>query len=167
MRCRLASVVFVPAFCAPLLAQSTRVTIPFLASATRPADLAFEGGTCEIGNSGATLRCDLQQVFLTTSDLAPDTCLITTNRYERVFTKETDTRWVSREALEGPCGVIEVSTLQDEGAVRWTMETRKTVTNKDAAASCPQLDNAVDTLSWRNIRRRLPCRFVQPGGIGR
>jgi hypothetical protein len=169
--------------------QASHITIPFLANATRLADLSFEGGECDIDPSGNTMACQFQQVFFTTSDLAPQTCLVTTNRYERTFKRqgsggsgrsgeagrsggggrsgESATRWVSTQAPEGVCGVVEETTLQDGGSVRWTMETRKQVTRRDAAQICRDLDDQTETLSWQNIRRPLPCAFIQPGGITR
>ena len=147
--------------------QITRITIPFLASTTRPDDLEFEGAECDVHSSGASMTCRFQQLFLTTSDVVPQTCLVTTNRYERIFKKQGPTRWISRAAAAGPCGLVEITTLQDEGGVRWTMEMRKEVTRKDAAPACRELEERADTRSWQNIRRPLPCAFVQPGGISR
>jgi hypothetical protein len=147
--------------------QVTHVVIPFLANASRPSDLDFEGGECDIDQTGNTMECQFQQVLLTTSDLAPQTCLITTNRYERTFKKQTSTRWVSTEGPAGECGLVDVATLQDDGGVRWTMETRKTVTNRDASPVCRAFDGQPETLSWQNIRRALPCTFVQPGALSR
>jgi hypothetical protein len=66
--------------------QASHITIPFLASATRLADLSYEGGECDIDRVGNMMACEFQQVFFTTSDLAPQTCLVTTNRYARTFT---------------------------------------------------------------------------------
>src|ERR1700682_5966529 len=120
----------------PTPASPSHVVIPFLANATKPADLDFEGGECELDTSGSSMACIFQQVFLTTSAVAPDTCLITTNRYERAFRRDTASRWVSTEGPEGVCGLLDVATLQDDGGVRWTMETRKVVTKKDASATC-------------------------------
>jgi hypothetical protein len=147
-------------------AQTTHVTIPFLANATKPADLDFQGGECERDAAGTTLACVFQQVFLTTSPLAPDTCLITTSGYERTFRRDTPTRWISAEGPEGICGVVDVATLQDEGGVKWTLEMHKVATKKDAAA-CQTIDSQSEALSWQNMRRPLPCRFVQPGSLGR
>jgi hypothetical protein len=150
------------------------ITIPFLANATRPADLSFEGGECEIDRTGNTMTCEFQQVFFTTSDLAPQTCLVTTSRYARTFTKQAplngtgpggNTRWVSSQAPEGLCGISETTTLQDDGTVKWTMETRKRVTRNDADPACRAVDERPETLSWQNLRRALPCAFIQPGGI--
>ena len=61
----------------PSIAQSPatspgRVIIPSLASATRPADLGFEGVECERTLNGQKMECTFQQVFLTTSAVAPD-----------------------------------------------------------------------------------------------
>jgi len=148
-------------------ATPAHVVIPFLASATRPADLEFEGGECELDAGGNGMACTFQQVFLTTSAVAPDTCLITTNRYERHFQRDTASRWVSTEGPEGICGVLDVATLHDEGGVKWTMEMRKVVTRKDASPVCRADDTPPETFSWQNIRRPLPCRFVQPGGLTR
>ena len=156
--------------------QAAHVTIPFLANATRPAELSYEGGECDIDQTGNTMACEFQQVFFTTSDIAPQTCLVTTNRYARTFTKQrplngeapaSGTRWVSREPPAGPCGVSAITTLHDGGTVKWTMETRKLVTRRDAAPFCRDVDERPETLSWQSLRRPLPCRFIQPGGISR
>ena len=167
---------------APVHGQPTRgrltsqITIPFLASATRPADLSFEGGECDIDQAGNTMTCRFQQLFFTTSDFAPQTCLVTTNRYARTFTRQprpdakgsgSTARWVSTGAPQGACGIAEVTSLQDDGTVKWTMETRKIVTRRDAAPSCREVDEQPETLSWQNLRRPLPCTFIQPGGITR
>ena len=152
------------------------ITIPFLANATRLADLSFEGAECDLDQTGNTMACEFQQVFFTTSDLAPQTCLVTTNHYARTFTKQRpangtasadNTRWVSSEAPAGACGVSEITTLQDGGSVKWTMETRKIVTRRGADSTCRDVDERPETLSWQNLRRPLPCAFVQPGGITR
>ena len=147
--------------------SASHVVIPFLASATRPADLDFEGAECERDAVGNTMACTFQQVFLTTSDIAPDTCLITTNQYARTFRRAGETRWVSSEGPEGVCGVLDVATLQDGGGVRWTLEMRKVATKRDASPACRAFDAPAETFSWQNIRRALPCKFVQPGGLSR
>jgi len=147
------------------VSASGRVIVPFLANATRPADLQFEGAECERGPDGNRMECTFQQVFLTTSAVVPDTCLITTNRYARTFELDPDAanRWVSREGQDGVCGIVDVVTLRDGGNARWTMEMHKLATKKDAA--CTTLETAPETFSWQNMRRPLPCRFVQPGGL--
>jgi hypothetical protein len=152
---------------------SSHVVIPMLANATRPNDLDFQGGECELNANRTMMECVFQQAFLTTSGVAPDTCLITTNRYQRTFNRAdagagattTSTRWVSIEGPTGDCGVLDVATLQYDGGIKWTMETKKVATKKDA--SCRALDPESETLSWQNLRRPLPCRFVQPGGLSR
>lgn len=143
------------------------VTIPFLANATKPAALDFQGGECDVDADGRAMTCQFQQVLLTVSDLAPQTCFITTNHYDRIFQKQTPTRWINRQGSEGPCGVAEVTTLQDDGGVRWTMEIRKVATSPDASPACRAADEGPEVLSWQNVRRPLPCTFVQPGGLGR
>src|SRR5437870_13234639 len=102
---------------------------------------------------GNTMECQFQQVFLTTSNLAPLTCLITTNRYERTFQKQTGTRWVSREGPTGVCGTVDVTTLQDDGRVRCTMDTRRIGTMKHASADCQGTDAGPHILSAHNVQR--------------
>ncbi len=144
---------------------ATHLTIPVLANATKPADLDFQSGECEVEPSGLRMQCAFEQVFLTASPLNADTCLVTTNRYELRFDKQAEGRWISREGPEGACGIVDETTLRDEGGVRWTLENRKVVTTPRGAAACGQVDQAVETLSWQNVRRPLPCRFVQPGAL--
>lgn len=148
-------------------ASPSHVVIPFLANATKPADLDFEGGECELDAAGDRMTCVFQQVFLTVSGVVPDTCLITTNRYERTFRREAPGRWVSTDGPDGVCGLLDVASLEDGGGVRWVMRTRKVVTKPDASPSCRMNDAQGETLSWQNLRRPLPCRFVQPGGLSR
>src|SRR5688572_28406869 len=159
-------------WCEPSVAQSPatspgRVIIPFLASVNRPADLEFEGVECERDANGKQMECTFQQVFLTTSAIVPDTCLITTNRYARTFDldRESVNRWVSTEGPEGVCGIVDIVTLHDTGNGRWTMETRKVATKPDGAPTCRAMETSPETLSGQDIRRLLPCRFVQPGGL--
>jgi hypothetical protein len=148
-------------------APREHVVIPFLANVDKPADLSFEGGECDVDQGGETMVCEFQQVFLTASNLAPLTCFITTNRYDRTFHNQPGPRWVSREGPAGVCGTIDVTTLRNDGGVRWTMATERIVTDRDAAPECQGVDERPETLSWQNIRRPLPCTFVQPGGISR
>ena len=158
------------AICTPTRAQNpppSHVVIPFLASVTKPSALEFEGAECEMNRAGTTLRCEFEQVFFTTSAIAPDTCLVTTNRYGKTFLRSGERRWVSSDPPAGVCGVTEVVTLQDGGGVQWTMETRKVVTRKNAAPSCAAAEEPPETSSWENLRRPLPCRFIQPGGLSR
>ena len=63
--------------------------------------------------------------------------------------------------------MLDVATLQSDGGVKWTMETHKVATKRDASPACQSFDAQAETLSWQNIRRPLPCRFVQPGGLSR
>ena len=156
----------------PAAAQATtrdapaRVVIPFLANATKLSDLGFEGAECEINKAGDALDCQFQQVFLTLSDVVPDTCLVTTNRYQRVFRRQSNVRWISSEGPTGECGLLDIVTLQDDGGVRWTMTIRKDAMRKEAPG-CREVGQTSETLEWQNLRRPLPCRFVQPGDLSR
>jgi hypothetical protein len=146
------------------IGQVKHITIPALANATKPSDLDFMAVECDIDPSGHTMECQFQQVFLTVAAFDAQTCLVTTNRYSRTFQNQTATRWVSTEGPEGVCGVLDVTTLQNEG-VRWTLEAHKVVTKRDASPACRDVDEKPEVLSWRDTRRALPCRFVQPGAI--
>jgi hypothetical protein len=136
-----------------------------LANANNPSDLDYQGGECEIDAAGTQMECGFQQVFLTISPLDAQTCLITTNQYARIFQKQSPTRWVSSDGPEGECGLLDVATLEDEGNMtQWSLELKTVATNKDLA-SCRGDQPPPERLSWRNVRRPLPCRFVQPGAI--
>jgi hypothetical protein len=147
--------------------SARHVTVPFLANATKPANLDFQGGECDVDADGNAMTCQFEQVILTLSDVAPQTCFITTNHYDRVFQKQSATGWINRQGAEGACGIAEVTTLQDDGGVRWTMEIRKIATAKDAAPACRAVAEPPEVLSWQNVRRPLPCTFIQPGSLSR
>src|SRR5436190_21662768 len=85
--------------------DSSHVTIPFLASATRLDDLSFEAAECDVDRLRDVLSCRFQQVIFTPSPLAPDTCLVSTNGYERTFTKRSASEWISVGKPSEPCGV--------------------------------------------------------------
>src|SRR5262245_29042163 len=143
----------------------SHVVIPFLANATEPHDLEFEGAECDIDASGTRMTCAFQQLFFTTSPVAPDTCLATTNRYDRVFRRDSPNHWTSSEGPDGVCGILDIATLQDDGGVRWTMELKKEVTKNEASAACLTMKVPPEVFSWQNIRRPLPCKNIQPGGL--
>jgi hypothetical protein len=145
--------------------QPLHLTIPFLANATKPADLEFEGAECVVDASGHRMTCAFQQLFLTTSPVTPDTCFVTTNSYDRDFQRDSPNHWTSTEGPDGACGLLDVATLQDGGGVHWTLEIKKTVTKKEPSAACLTLDVRPETFSWQNVRRALPCTFVQPGAL--
>ena len=143
----------------------SHVTIPFLANASSPGTLEFEGAECETEAGGSRMTCAFRQLFLTTSPAAPDTCLVTTNRYDRLFLRDSPNRWTNREGPEGICGLLDVVTLTNEGGIKWTMEVKQEVTRKEGSAVCLTMKSETEVFSWQNIRRPLPCQFVQPGAL--
>jgi hypothetical protein len=143
------------------------VVIASLANASKPSDLDYQAGECDMDPLGKSMGCVFQQVFLNVARFDAETCLITTNRYELTFQKQVDGRWVSNEGPAGDCGVMDVTTLENTGGARWTMDTRKSVSRKDASPSCREIDETPEILSWQNVRRNLPCKFVQPGAMSR
>jgi hypothetical protein len=150
---------------AAIAPPANRVVIAALANAISPADLDYQGAECEINEAGTRMECGFQQVFLTMSPLDAQTCLITTNQYSRTFDKQSATRWVSIDGPDGECGLLDVATLEDEGnMIHWSLE-MKTVRTRTDLASCKGELPAAEVLSWRNVRRPLPCRFVQPGAL--
>ncbi len=142
-------------------------SVPFLVGAPQPGIVAYEGAECDTDGNGDTLRCAFQQVFLTTDNAPPDTCMVTTNAYDVVFARESATRWVSRTPPRDTCGIVDTVTLEDGGGVRWTMTLTTTATRKDAAPECRAVNDTQETMTWQDVRRRLPCTFVQPGGLRR
>lgn len=148
----------------PIDAQE-HLIVPALSNATQPSDLDFQAGECDVEPSGL-LACQFQQVFLTPAAFDAETCLITTNRYALTLEKQGGSEWATTDGPNGPCGVIVTTTLRNSGGAMWEMETRTTVTKKDSSLDCRGAD-ATETLSWRNTRRALGCRFVQPGAMSR
>ena len=90
--------------------------------------------------------------------VAPETCLVTTNRYQRIFRHETDGRWVSAQGPEGNCGVLDVATLSDAGGVRWTMEIKKTVTKKDGRVQSDRRAAGTTWLAEHSTTAAVPIR---------
>jgi len=150
---------------APAAAQHR--SVPFLAAAAQPGIVAYEGAECDDADAGDTLRCAFQQVFLTTENAPPDTCMVTTNAYDVVFRRESPTRWVSRAAPQGACGVVDTVVLEDGGGVHWTMTLTTSATRTDADPQCRAAKDTREILTWQDVRRRLPCTYVQPGGLRR
>ncbi len=154
-----------PVAAQPRSAADSRIVVASLASDTKADDLDFQGGECVVDPSGRRMACAFQQVFLTRSPLDTDTCLVTTNRFERQFDRQDERTWISREPAAGVCGVVDIATLVDEGGeVRWSLEFRTEMTNR-ADAACRGANPPAERFSWRAVRRPLPCRFIQPGAV--
>ena len=147
--------------------ESKVVLIYTMANASKPSELDFQGGRCEIDQAGRSMMCQFEQVLINSSD-DPQTCTIYTNHYERTFERQSATRWVSKAGPSGVCGVVDVTTLQRDPAseFNWTMETRKIVTNRGAAEACKMFDETPERLDTRNTKRPLSCKFVNPVGLG-
>ena len=115
------------------------------------------------------MTCTFQQVLLNQSGIPSDTCQIITNRYEMTFKSQGPRRWVSNEGPNGACGIVEVTTLEEDprgGGILWTMDSQKIVTNRNANELCKVFDNEPpDHLTWRDPKRPLPCKFIVPGVI--
>jgi hypothetical protein len=150
----------------------SHVTLVPMANMSKPGDLDFEGGGCDIDASGGTMTCSFQQVLLTPVRDDPTTCLITTNRYEQTFKKQDARRWTSTDDPEGPCGIVATTTLQQEAnslAALWrvTMSMRKIATNKNRdVARCGNVDETLEVLASTDARRPLSCTFVRGSSLG-
>jgi hypothetical protein len=152
-------------------AGPSHITIMPMANMSRPDDLDFQGGSCEIDAAGASMTCAFQQVLLTLAPNDPTTCLITTNRYQQTFKKQDARRWVSTEGPDA-CGVVAETTLQQDEkslAVYWrvAMNTRKTLANKgrDVSSSCGSVDDAPETLASTDAGRPLSCKSVKASSL--
>ena len=148
-------------------AGATRLTIPYLANATKPADLDFTAAECDIATSGEEMICRFRQLFLTASPIDAAACVITTNGYERTFHRNTPSRWSSAGAPVGPCQVVETTTLEDGGSTRWTMSVQTAATLRADTPECRAALRAPEVYDWRSVKRPLPCTSIQPGAIER
>lgn len=141
--------------------------IPYLANDTTPEALDFAAAECDAVRSGEQLDCRFRQVFLTKSPIDPQACVISSNGYDLSLRREAPARWVSAGDPTGECGLTEVTTLEDGGTTRWTMTIGRRATRNADRADCRAAAAAVETYSWRHIRRALPCTTIQPGAIER
>ena len=148
-------------------AGGTRLTIPYLANATKPADLDFTAAECDITPTGEEMTCRFRQVFLTASPIDAAACMITTNGYERTFHRETPSRWSSTDVPVGPCQVVETTTLDDGGTTRWTMSIQTTARLRADTPECRAALRAPEVYDWHGVKRPLPCTSIQPGAIER
>ena len=145
----------------------TRLTIPYLANATKPADLDFTAAECDIAPGGDEMTCRFRQVFLTRSPIDTAACVITTNGYERTFRRDTPSRWSSANAPVGACQVVETTMLEDGGSTRWTMSVQTAATLNADTPECRAALRAPEVYDWRGVKRALPCTSIQPGAIER
>ena len=138
--------------------------IVMLPMANTRDDLDFMGATCHVAQTGGAMTCRFQQVLISPFDDDRQTCGITTLNYEQTFQRLNALRWVSNEGPTGLCGVVTVTTLQEDSGY-WTMDNRKIVTHKTASPICDIFDERPETLSGQNTRRPLPCTFIRPSAI--
>ncbi len=148
-------------------APSQRLTIPYLANATKPTDLEFTAAECDLVSNGEQMACRFRQVFLTISAVDATSCVITTNGYDLTFRRETGARWISESAPAGDCGVVETTTLHDGGGTRWTMTIRTVATLRADMPECRAVSQEPEIHDWLSVKRKLPCTSVQPGAIER
>jgi hypothetical protein len=147
----------------------SHVTIPYLANASRPTDLDYAAAECDITPDGLTMTCRFRQLFLTPVSFDATSCAITSNGFERTFSRADTSarRWSSTDSPQGACGLVETHTLDDGGGTRWTLTitTRRTKTGGNLGCQ-PSPDDAV-VYDWRSMKRLLPCSHVQPAMIER
>jgi hypothetical protein len=121
----------------------------------------FLSGNCEGDNSNTRMRCAFHRASLLPPSNAEDnTCSVSTAGFERVFRKETESRWISERDAAAYCDTV-LTLLHSNVANNWDMKVHITTPAKvgDAACQGPARD---ETFSWAAGRSELPCRFVRP-----
>lgn len=145
------------------------LTIPYLANASKPGELDYAAAECDVAIDRLQMTCRFRQLFITPVSFDATTCAVTTNGFERTFTRAstTSTRWTSEDSPQGPCGLVDTHTLDDGGGTRWTLTIATRATRGSANSAC-QAD-AIESVvyDWRTMKRALPCTNVQPGMIER
>jgi hypothetical protein len=136
--------------------RRTSIILAPVALMSRPTELDFMGGGCDLDPSGDSMVCTFQQALLIPEKDDPSVCSIYTNRYEQTFKKQDAATYISNKGPDGECGVVAVTTLKrtDNGLPSiWTVniDTRKIVTNKDAAPICKNIDERPELLSWNYL----------------
>lgn len=145
----------------------TTLTIPYLANASTPDQLDFSAAICDVSADGTAMQCRFRQVFILPTSLDPTHCAITTNGYEESFALEAPGRWTTAgKAIEGDCGFVERTTLEDGGATRWTMTVSTKATKNVERADC-RAGETREVFDYKSLRRQVPCKTIQPGAIER
>jgi hypothetical protein len=143
-----------------------RITVMPMANLSRPADLDFQGGSCDINAAGTAMTCAFQQVLIAPSPEDPATCRIVTNHYTQTFSKQGDRGWVNSEGPNGSCGTVTETTIEQDArslAAFWrvTMSVRKRSTARSADGSrCGGADEPPETLTSTDVKRPLRCTSI-------
>jgi hypothetical protein len=108
----------------------------------------------------------LHEFLRVLNDWDSKTCRIWTNAYTETFEWQPSGKWVSNRGPSGICGVIVVSTLEPHDKtkfpVRWTYETRKIVTNKDALkGDVCKFEETPVRYSWRGPGQATRLRIYR------
>ena len=146
-------------------AAETHLTIPYLAS-TKPGDIEFAAAECDVTQNGERMTCRFRQVFVTVASIDTTACVITSDGYEQVFRRDTQTRWIDDTHPVGDCGIVESTTLEDGRGTRWSMKIETKPTRGGDLAECRAAEPPA-VYSWTDIKRTLPCTTIQPGSIER
>jgi hypothetical protein len=143
-----------------------RITVMPMANTSRPADLDFQGGSCDINTADTVMTCGFQQVLITPIPADPGTCRIVTNHYTQTFSKHGERNWVNSEGPAGPCGTVTETTIEQDVrslAAFWrvTMIVTKKSTALGADASrCGPMDGPTETLTSTDVKRPLSCTSI-------
>jgi hypothetical protein len=143
-----------------------RITVMPMANMSRPTDLDFQGGSCDITASGTAMTCAFQQVLITPAPEDPSTCRIVTNHFTQTFSKQGDRSWVNSEGPDGPCGTVTETTIEQDVrslAAFWrvTMNVRKRSTARSPDGSrCGAADEPPETLTSTDVKRALRCTSI-------
>lgn len=145
------------------------MTIPYLANASNPKELDYAAAECDVAPNALTMTCRFRQLFLTPVGVDATTCAITSNGYDRSFTRTnaSASRWTSEDPPKGDCGLVETHTLDDGGGTRWTLTITSTPIGVGTNRTCQGETSATVVYDWRTMKRALPCSHVQPGMLER
>ncbi len=149
--------------------QPSALTIPYLANASKPSELDYAAAECDVAKDRLHMTCRFRQLFITPVSFDATTCAVTTNGFERIFTRASAiaSRWTSEDSPQGPCGIVDTHTLDDGGGTQWTLTIATRATKSGANNAC-QVDTIESVVyDWRTMKRALPCSNVQPGMIER
>ena len=103
------------------------------------------------------------------------TCRVITLWNKATFNLDLNTgNWIASQGPTGPCGVINVSTLENDASVAvkppndlfWTYTTKRIVTNPSGSyvgGSCSAMEQHTFRYNWRKTSTPMECDVIGPG----
>lgn len=97
------------------------------------------------------------------------TCKVWPNTWNQEFTLRGGSGtsyWLSDSEPSGECGIVNISTIKNDGEYFWKYESRRVVTNKEATDTlmpCDQFEERVASYRWEPVEHLVNCKEIKFG----